>query len=183
MIYALKTADNSDMFIEHGQPIFVNDPSLLWQYWPVDDTIPDDHYQTGWALVNGVCKAVTAQCTPNRRARLASRIRTRREGIINNGQTVTSGGREFYTDDKSQNDMQKALTLMQLAQISEILWSGSGWTGAVTQTQLATAAVQVGAFVQQAFARRAALLTELDAVADADLETFAATVETFWPAT
>ncbi len=155
-------------------------PDIDWKVDQVNDTHEITYWDEGKLGVKPNSSTIATKFAELYHARLAARIRTRREEIINDGVTVPSGGRDFYCDDKSQNDMQKALTLMQLAQISEILWSGDGWMGALTYAQLVTAAVQVGGFVQQSFARRADLLTQLAALPDGDQPGFAQTVEAFW---
>lgn len=183
MTYALKTADNTGLFIHphSGRPVFLADPPNLQDYWPVDATIPFGHVQTGWTLEDGVCKATSAPQTPSFRERLASRIRARREEVVNDGATVESGGRLFWTDKNSQTDMGNALALLQLTGAPGLLWSGSGWTAEITLSELAAAAVAVGVFVQGSFARRAQLLAELATTAEGDLLAFAQTVEDFWP--
>jgi len=180
MTYALKTADNSDLFLQYGQPVFVTDPAAPSEFWPVDDAIPDDHHRTGWALVDGVCTATTTPNVPDRRARLASRIASRRWEVETGG--ISISGMNVATDDRSKLLLSFAQekAASDPAYVAE--WkAGPGVWVNLNLAQLSGLKDAVFYHVTACFEREKELSAQLAATADADLIAFEETVETFLP--
>jgi hypothetical protein len=178
MTYTLKTSDNAGLYIENGHPVFVTDPATPAEFWPVDDTIPDDHHRTGWELVNGVCTATTAPNVPNRRARLASRIAARRWEVETGG--VVVNGTPIATDRQSQFNFLASYLLTPDG--ATLNWKGvDGEFSLVPKSALGPIVQAVFGHVQAQFNREDVLKDKLAATADADLIAFEATVEQFLP--
>jgi hypothetical protein len=185
MKYALKSADNAELFLEHGLPVFVEDPATPSEFWPVVETVPFDSYITGWALVNGICTAVTAPLNTDFRVRTLARIAARRYEIENAGVSVAVSSGTFTFDTARENRANWLTMLMQL-QTNPLFEmpnfkTNEGKFITLTASDIATIVPAGFVHVATSFGRENQLTQQLAVTADADLAAFRQTIETFWP--
>lgn len=187
MKLALKTADNSELFLEHGQPVFIDtaDTSSPWEYWPVDDVVPFDHSVTGWLLVNGVCTIQTALIGTNYRGRAKDDIAARRYEIENAGVVVAVSAGTYTFDTSRATRANWAMMQIQIlgnpAFYMPNFKTNEGVFVTITAEDISAIITAGFTRVAQAFGRENQLTEQLAATADADLTTFSATVDQFWP--
>jgi hypothetical protein len=183
--YAQKTADNSGLFLQNGQPDFVLDPATPSEFWPVVETVPFDRYITGWALVNGVCTTVTAPLNTDFRIRTLARIAARRYEIENAGVSVAVKDGTFTFDTARDNRANWLTMLMQLQTNPSFempnFKTNEGKFITLTAADIATIVPAGFIHVATAFGRENQLTQQLAVTADADLAAFDQTVEKFWP--
>jgi hypothetical protein len=185
MKYALKSADNAELFLEHGLPVFVEEPAKPAEFWPVDETAPLDSYITGWALVNGVCTAITAPLNTDFRAATLARISARRYEIENAGVSVAVSSGTFTFDTARDNRANWITMLMQLQTNPSFempnFKTNEGKFITLTASDIATIVPAGFIHVATAFGRENQLTQQLAVTADADLNAFDQAVEKFWP--
>ncbi len=177
MRYALKTADNSDLFQQRGSPVFVENPEKPAQFWPVDETVPFDHEIIGWNLVAGTCKAIARQRVPNYRQRLENELRAKRQQ--EEAETpVDVGGILFRKDTDTRLRLLEAITFS--APGDTILFKDSiGEIRKVSREDLQSIGLKFHLLSESVAATEDALAKELEAAVDSELPAVAVKIEEF----